>query len=182
MRFLGDVLKKKKISLNVFNDVWRKKLISERALFNGVACLVLIKLTSKAEFEHQLSKTHASENCCRRNRILSENCCRRNTFDLKLLSAEQSSDAWVLFCFKLSLWDKFSQKPFLFLICCVRVQLQFISIYVRSALCLSFNGDIFWIISFIASVKCKHWDSCQSLACGWYSPFTQMTMGVLCAT
>ena len=26
------------------------------------------------------------------------------------------------------------------------------------------------------------WDSCQSLACGWYSPFTQVMMGVLWAT
>ena len=29
----------------------------------------------------------------------------------QLLSAEQFSDAWVLFCFKLWLWDQFSQKP-----------------------------------------------------------------------
>ena len=26
------------------------------------------------------------------------------------------------------------------------------------------------------------WDSCQSLACGWYSPLTQVMMGVLWAT
>ena len=42
--------------------------------------------------------------------MLSENRCRWNRFNLKLLSAEQFSDAWVLFCFKLWLWDQFSQK------------------------------------------------------------------------